>query len=165
LQSCRIQISRDNELYHEFVSFSTQCIDTLEEKLKSLDQFVDDIFKIQDQKDKLIESLQQELLAKENVLLALESEVKQLKQEKVKCDAICDTSDLIQKIDSSCDTCYLVDDNNVDVHMSLSCFESPNDDAPNDDLDDISKDESLSEDDEIGFFEKSHKGNRFKTYE
>jgi hypothetical protein len=114
---------------------------------------VDDIFKIQDQKDKLIESLQQELLAKENVLLALESEVKQLKQEKVKCDAICDTSDLIQKIDSSCDTCYLVDDNNVDVHMSLSCSEAPNDDA-----DDISKDESLSEDVEIGCFEKHTKG-------
>jgi hypothetical protein len=118
--------------------------------LKSLDQFVDGTFKIQDQKDKLIEPLQQELLAKKNVLLALESELQQLKQEKVKCDAIydtsdliqkivssCDTSDLIQKIDSSCDTCFLVDDNNVDVHMSLSCIEAPNDDSG-----DISKDES-----------------------
>jgi hypothetical protein len=134
--------------------------------LKSLDQFVDGIFKIQDQKDKLIEPLQQELLAKKNVLLALESELQQLKQEKVKCDAICDTSDLIQKIvsscdtsdliqkiDSSCDTCFLVDDNNVDVHMSLSCIE-----APNDDSDDISKDESHNEADEIGCFEKHTKG-------
>ena len=68
--------SRDNELYDESFSFATQCIDTLEEKLKSLDQFVVGIFKIQDQKDKLIESLQQELLPKENGLLALESEVK-----------------------------------------------------------------------------------------
>jgi hypothetical protein len=80
----------------------------LEEKLKTLDQFVDDIFKIQDQKDKLIESLQQDLLVKENVLLALKSEVKQLKQEKLKCDSICDTSDLIQKIDSSCDTSDMI---------------------------------------------------------
>jgi hypothetical protein len=104
---------------------------------------VDDIFKIQDQKDKLIELLQQGLLAKENVLLALESEVKQLKQEKVKCDAICDTRDMIQKIGSSCDTCFLVDDNNFDVHMSLSCFEDPNDYAPNDDPDDIFKEEIL----------------------
>ena len=137
--------SWDNECYYEFVSFSTQSIDKLEEKLKSLDQFVDDIFKIQDQKDKVIDSLHQELLKKWNVLLALESEVKQLKQEKVKCDAICDTSDLIQKIDSSCDTCYLVDDDNVDVHMSLSCSEAPNYDASNDDPGDISKDEFLSE--------------------
>ena len=52
-------ITRDSELYHEFVSFSTQHIDTLEEKLTSLDKFMDDIFKIVDQKNKLIESLQQ----------------------------------------------------------------------------------------------------------
>ena len=71
-----------NELYHEFVSCAIQCIDTLEQKLTSLDKFVDGVFKIEDQKDKLIESLHQELLAKENVLLALENEVKQLKQEK-----------------------------------------------------------------------------------
>jgi len=158
--------SWDNELYHKFVSFSTQSINTLEEKLKSLDQFVDGIFKIQDQKDKLIEPLQQELLAKKNVLLALESELQQLKQEKVKCDAICDTSDLIQKIvsscdtsdliqkiDSSCDTCFLVDHNNVDVHMSLSYSKTPNDDALNDD-----PDECVSENVEIGCFEKHTKG-------
>jgi hypothetical protein len=47
----------------------------------------------------------------------------------------------------------LVDDNNVDVHMSLSWSK-----APNDDLDDISKGKSLSEDVEIGFFEKCTKG-------
>jgi len=46
----------------------------------------------------------------------------------------------------------LVDDNNVDVHVSLSRSE-----APNDDLNDISKDESLSEDFEIGCFEKHTK--------
>lgn len=68
--------TQDNEHYHELVSFSTQHINTLEERLASLDQWVDDIFKIQDLKDKLIESLQQELLAKENVFLALENEVK-----------------------------------------------------------------------------------------
>jgi hypothetical protein len=115
--------------------------------LTSLDKFVDDIFKIEDQKDKLIESLQQELLAKENVLLALANEVKQLKQEKIKCDAICDTNDLIN---SSCD---LVDDNNVDVHMSLSCSETQNDDP-----DDISKDESLTKGDVLGCFENYTKG-------
>jgi len=51
--------TQDNELYHEFVSFATQCIHTLETNLTSLDKFMDDIFKIEDQKDKLIESLQQ----------------------------------------------------------------------------------------------------------
>jgi len=40
--------TRENELYHEFVSFSTQCIDTLKEKLTSQDKFMDDIFKIED---------------------------------------------------------------------------------------------------------------------
>jgi len=90
-------------------------------------------------------------LAKENVLLALESQVKQLKQEKVKCDAICDTSD---PIDSSCD---LVDDTSVDVNMSLSCSDTQTDDAPTDDPDDISKDESCSEGDELGCFEKYKK--------
>lgn len=51
--------SRYNELYHEFVSFTTQCITTLEERLTSLNQWVDFIFKIQYENDKLIESLQQ----------------------------------------------------------------------------------------------------------
>ena len=97
--------TRDNELYHEFVCSTTQRIDTLEEKLTSLDKFMDDVFKIEDQKDKLIESLQQELLAKENVLLELANEVKRLKQEKVTCDAICDTSNLI---DGSCDLLMIV---------------------------------------------------------
>jgi hypothetical protein len=73
-------------------------------------------------------------------------------------DAICDTSDLIQKIDSSCDTCFLVDDNNVYVNMSLSCYETPNDDSSNDYSDDISKDESLTRGDELGCFEKTKKG-------
>jgi predicted nuclease with TOPRIM domain len=112
--------ARYNELYHEFVCSSTKHIDTLEEKMTSLDKFMDDIFKIEYQKDKLIESLLQEILAKENVFSALTNEVKQLQQEKVKCDEMCDTSDLIQKIDSSGDSCFLVDDNNVDVHISLS---------------------------------------------
>jgi hypothetical protein len=126
--------------------------------LESLDEWVNDLLKLNDKKDQMIESLQQDLLAKENVLLALEGEVRRMNPEKVMCDAICDTSDLIQKIDSSCDTCFLVDDNNVDVHMSLSCFETPNDDASNDDLDDISKDESLTKGDELGCFEKHTKG-------
>jgi hypothetical protein len=47
----------------------------------------------------------------------------------------------------------LDNDNNVDVHISLSCFE-----APNDDPGDIFKDESLSEDDELGCFKKYTKG-------
>jgi hypothetical protein len=105
----------------------------------------------------LIESLQQELLAKDNLLSSLENEVKPLQQEKVKCDAMCDTSDLIQKIDSSGDSCFLVDDNNnVDVHISLSCSEAPKDvpngDAQNDD------DHDYSDDVEIGCFEKHTKG-------
>jgi hypothetical protein len=60
---------------------------------------------------------------------------------------------MIQKIDSSCDNYYLADDNNVDIHMSLSCSEAPNDD-PND----ISKDQSLTECVEIGCFENHKKG-------
>jgi hypothetical protein len=47
--------TQDNELYHEFVFFATKCIDRLEEKSTSLDKCMDDIFKIEDQKDKLIE--------------------------------------------------------------------------------------------------------------
>jgi hypothetical protein len=81
---------------------------------------MDDIFKSADQKDKLIESIQQQVLAKENVLSTLANEVKQLQQENEKCDAMCDTNDLIQKIDSSGDSCFLVHDNNVDVHIYLS---------------------------------------------
>jgi hypothetical protein len=60
----------------------------------------------------------------------------------------------------------LVYDNNVDVHMYLSCSETRDDSdddslnyyAPNDYTDDISKDESLIEGDELGFFEKHTKG-------
>jgi len=58
---------------------------------------------------------------------------------------------VIKNIVSSYDT-YLVDDNNVDVHTSLFCFESPIDDP-----DDISKDESLSEYVEIGSLKNTQK--------
>jgi peptidoglycan hydrolase CwlO-like protein len=50
-------MTQDNELYHEFVCSATPHIDTLEEKLTSVDKFMGDVFKIEDQKDKLIESL------------------------------------------------------------------------------------------------------------
>ena len=42
-----------------------------------------DILKLHDKKDQMIESLQQDLLARENVLLKLESEVKKLNQKKI----------------------------------------------------------------------------------
>jgi hypothetical protein len=75
---------RDNKLYQEFVGFTTQYISELEERLESLDQWVIDILKLHDKKkDQMIESLKQELLAKENVLLAFENEVKKLNQEKI----------------------------------------------------------------------------------
>jgi len=96
----------------------------------------------------MIELLKQELLAKENILLILESEVK---KGKVMCDAICDTSDFIQKLDSSCDTIKLVDANNDDIHLSLSCYENHNDDY-------ISKGELYIDDDKISCFEKNTKG-------
>jgi hypothetical protein len=83
----------NNKVYQEFVGFTTQHINELEERLESLDQRVIDILALHDKKDQMIESLKQELLAKENVLLTLESEVK---KEKVMCDAICETSDLLQ---------------------------------------------------------------------
>ena len=35
------------------------------------------------------------------------------------CDAICDTSYLLQKLDSSCDTNNLVEANSNDIHVSL----------------------------------------------
>jgi hypothetical protein len=89
-------------------------------------------------------------------LSELANEVKQLQQEKVKCNAMCDISDLIQKIDNSGDSCLFFDDNNVDVHTYLSCSEASND-VPNDDAqnDDYHED---SDDVEIGFFEKNTKG-------
>jgi len=46
----------------------------------------------------------------------------------------------------------------VSIHICHSCFETQNDDDPNYDLDDISKDESLTEGDELGCFEKYTKG-------
>ena len=66
-----------------------------------MDEWVNNLLNIHDKKYQMIESLYQELLAKENVLLALENEVKILNQVKIMCDAICDTSDLLSKLDSS----------------------------------------------------------------
>jgi len=91
-------------------------------------------------------------VAKEDVLLVLANEVKYIKQEKIMCDAICDRSDLI---DCSCD---LVNDKSIDANMFLSCSETPNDDSSNNDLDDIYKDEYLTEGDELGYFENHTKG-------
>ena len=71
-----------------------------------MDEWVNDLLKLNDKKYQMIESLQQDLLEKENVLLALEGEVRRMNPEKVMCDAICDTSDLIQKIDSSCELAF-----------------------------------------------------------
>ena len=89
-----------------------------------MDEWVNNLLNIHDKKDQMIESLNQDLLAKENMFLALEGEEIKLNQEKLMCDAICDISDLIQKIDSSCDTCNLVDANNDGVHKCHSCCET-----------------------------------------
>lgn len=51
-----------------------------------------------------------------------------MNHEQVVCDAICDTNDLIQKIDSSCDTCDFFDVNNDDVHSPFLCHKTQNDD-------------------------------------
>jgi hypothetical protein len=88
-------ITSDNKLYQEFVGFSTYCISELVERLESLDQWEIDILELHDKKDQMIKSLKQELLEKENALLALENEVKKLNLEKVTCDAICETSDFL----------------------------------------------------------------------
>ena len=66
------------------------------------------------------------MLANESVLLALERELKMLDQEKVTCDDICATSDLLQNIDSSFDINYKFDANNDDVHVFISCYETQN---------------------------------------
>jgi hypothetical protein len=58
---------------------------------------------------------------------------------------------LLQKLDSFCDTCNLVDANNDDMHVSLSCYESQNDDLV------IFLQEPYIEDDKIGCFEKHTK--------
>ena len=47
-------------------------------------------------------------LENENVLLALEIEVKKMNQEKIMSNVTCDTSNLIQKLDSSCGTSNLI---------------------------------------------------------
>ena len=73
------------------------------------------------------------------------------------CDAIHDTSDLIQKIGSSCDTSDLVDANNDYVHASTSSNETQNDD-----LGDTSKVEPHNEDYEIDCFVKNAKGIGYK---
>jgi hypothetical protein len=52
-----------------------------------------------------------------------------MNQETLICDATCETSDLIQKIYSSRDIGNLIDDNNDDLHVSLSCYETQNDDS------------------------------------
>ena len=66
----------------------------------------------------------------------------------------------MQKIDSACDNCNLVDAKNKDAHVALACYE-----AQNNDLSDISNDEFLIEadepfieDDEIDSFQKHTKG-------
>jgi hypothetical protein len=133
--------------------------------LESLDEWVNDLLKLNDKKDQMIESLQQDLLAKENVLLALEGEVRRMNPEKVMCDAICDTSDLLPKFDSSSDSGDLID---KDVHVSLSCYESQQNDPgdisedethiEDDDSVVVSEDKSDNEDDELGCFEKHTKG-------
>ena len=46
------------------VDCAKKCISELEEKLESLDEWVDDLLKLQNKKDQMIESLQQELLVK-----------------------------------------------------------------------------------------------------
>jgi len=47
----------DNKQYHEFIGLSTQHIDVLKERLEPMKQWVFYLYKIQDQSDKLIESL------------------------------------------------------------------------------------------------------------
>ena len=55
------------------------------------------------------------------------------------------TSDLLQKLDSSCARSNLVDANNDDVHLSLACYETWNNDPS-----DICKGETHIEDDDSG---------------
>ena len=95
----------------------------------------------------------------EGVFLVIENEAKQLIPNKVKCDVICDTRDLIERIDSACDTCNLVDAKNKDSHVVLTCSKAqnnPGDISNNEFL--IQANESLTKDDEIGSFEKHTKG-------
>ena len=66
-----------------------------------MDEWVNNLLNLHDKKYQMIESLYQELLAKENSLLAVKREVKKFNQEKVMCDAhdyaICDTSNAYEK--------------------------------------------------------------------
>jgi len=88
-----------------------------------VDEWVNNLLNLHDKKDQMIESLYQDLLAKENALLAVKREVKHFNQEKVMCDAhdyaICDTSNLLQKLDGLGDCSNLVDANVDDVHVYL----------------------------------------------
>jgi hypothetical protein len=76
-----------------------------------------------------------------------------MNQEKLICDATCETSDLIQKLDSSCNIGNLIDVNKYYTHVSLSCYETQNDD-----FGDIYASEPNMEDDEISFVERHTKG-------
>ena len=88
-----------------------------------MDEWVNNLLNLHDKKDQMIESLYQELLAKENALLAVKCEVKKFNQEKVMCDAhdyaICDTSNLLQNLDGLGDCSNLADANVDDVHVYL----------------------------------------------
>jgi hypothetical protein len=90
----------DNELYHEFVCFATQHMDRLEAKLTSLEKFLDDVFKFEYPKKKMIKSPR--IIGKGEFGINT-NEVKQLKKEKLMCDVKCDTYDLLPKFDSSSD--------------------------------------------------------------
>ena len=76
----------DKEGYQEFIGCTTKHISELEERLESKDHWVNDILKLYYKKDQMIESLQQEMLTKENVMLVLKSEVKKVNQEKIMYD-------------------------------------------------------------------------------
>ena len=65
-------------------------------------------FKNYDKKDQMIQSLKQRVVGKGIHVISIRKWSGKKTTRKIMCDAICDTSYLLQKLDSSCDTNNLV---------------------------------------------------------
>jgi len=85
---------------------ANQEIKELQDFLHELGNWVVDLHKQLDMKDKLIEALYLKLIEKEQKMLTMQM-----------VDAICDTNDLIQTIDVTCDTNGLMVDTDATNDM------------------------------------------------
>jgi hypothetical protein len=78
-------------------------------------EWIVDLLKLIDMKEQLI-VIQTRIAQKTKEFFKLQSEFKNINQEKLMCDVSCDISGLIQSFIRSCDINYLIDDC---IHMPL----------------------------------------------